>query len=122
MRMAMKKRRMRGGRRQATYAKLCRVAKLHPGHRGKTPCIPTAARVGDVRMPCLAAAPTPPRRPRPRALHPSPTPQPRMFRPHQETAMDPDPHPRGAIATLSPALSFSRLPGPAAETSAHPQG
>ncbi|QNH19246.1 hypothetical protein HEP73_00132 [Xanthomonas sp. GW] len=36
--------------------------------------------------------------------------------------MDPDPHPRGAIATLPPALSFSRLPGPAAETSAHPQG
>jgi len=34
MRMAMKKRRMRGGRRQATYAKLCRVAKLHPGRRG----------------------------------------------------------------------------------------
>jgi hypothetical protein len=43
-------------------------------------------------------------------------------RPHQETAMDPDPHPRGAIATLPPALSFSRLPGPAPETSAHPQG
>jgi len=36
--------------------------------------------------------------------------------------MDPDPHPRGAIAPLPPALSFSRLPGPAAETSAHPQG
>jgi len=36
--------------------------------------------------------------------------------------MDPDPHPRGAIATLPPALSCSRLPGPAPETSAHPQG
>lgn len=107
MRMSMKKRRMRCGRRQATYAKLCRVAKLHPARPRASPLPPALAAADAVH--CIHAREARVRRRR-------------TFRPHQETAMDPDPHPRGAIATLPPASPFSRLPGPAAKTSAHPQG
>ncbi len=91
------------------------------GQRGKTALRAT-------RCPCrqrprrLVAPPPRPPRPRPQGLRPSPAARPRRLRPHQETAMDPDPHPRGAIATLPPALSFSRLPGPFPETSACPPG